>query len=216
MEASNYYSHELEEYINQHTSPEDEVLYELNRHTHLTAYHPRMLCGQLQGKLLELICKMINPLRVLEIGTFTGYSAICIARGLSGEGHLHTIEVNDEITEQTLDFFSKAGVKNRITLHVGDALKIIPTLELDFDMVFIDGDKREYPKYLLTVLPRVKVGGFILADNVLWGGKVLDKEANDHYTKGVREFNLMIANNSKLEKVLLPLRDGLMIARKSE
>jgi predicted O-methyltransferase YrrM len=216
MEASNYYSHELEEYISQHTSPEDEVLYELNRHTHLTAYHPRMLCGQMQGKLLELICKMINPLHVLEIGTFTGYSSICIARGLPGKGHLHTIEVNDEITEQTLEFFSKAGVKNLITLHVGDALKIIPTLDELFEMVFIDGDKREYPQYLQAILPKVKVGGFILADNVLWGSKVLDKEACDDYTNGVRDFNLMIANNSKLEKVFLPLRDGLMIARKIE
>lgn len=214
MEASNYYPHELEEYIRSHTTPEDDVLYDLNRHTHLTEYHPRMLCGQMQGKLLELLCKMVNPLRVLEIGTFTGYSAICIARGLSEQGHLHTIEINDEISQQTLDYFSKAGVAHRITLHVGNALDIVPTLDEAFDMVFIDGDKREYPQYLYCSLPKLRAGGFLVADNVLWGGKVIDPKADDQYTLAVRQFNDQVAQNEDLEKVLVPLRDGLIIARK--
>jgi predicted O-methyltransferase YrrM len=214
MEASNYYSHELEEYLNAHSSKEDELLYELSRHTHLTEYHPRMLSGPMLGKLLELLCRMINPSRVLEIGTFTGYSAICIARGLPQNGHLHTIEINDEIAESTLNYFTRAGVNNRITLHVGNAIEIVPKLTDSFEMVLIDGDKREYPQYLSCVLPKVKHGGFILADNALWGGKVIDKKACDIYTQGVREFNAMVAQDSNLEKVLLPLRDGLMIARK--
>jgi len=214
MEPLNPQNNDLEEYILTHTSKEDEVLYELNRYTHLTTFHPRMLSGQVQGKFLELICRMMNPLLVLEIGTFTGYSTICMARGVPNEGHVHTIEVNDEISEITLKFFEKAGVKNKITLHIGDANQIIPKLNLKFDLVLIDGDKREYPQYLQCVLTKLRVGGIIVADNVLWGGKVIDKSLSDPFTQGVKDFNHLVAQDTRLEQVLLPLRDGLMIIRK--
>ena len=214
METRSFHSHDLEEYLLSHSTPEDEVLYQLNRHTHLTSLHPRMLSGPLQGKLLEFIVSMINPHRVLEIGAYTGYSAICMAKGLSSDGHLHTIEINDEICEAAFTFFQKAGLENSITLHIGDALEIIPQLNEEFDLVLIDGDKREYPEYLRAVLPKVKNNGFIIADNVLWGEKVLLSAPDDDFTKGVMDFNSMVASDPTLEQVLLPLRDGLMLIRK--
>jgi predicted O-methyltransferase YrrM len=173
-----------------------------------------MISGSAQGKFLEFICRMLKPKQVLEIGTFTGYSAICMAKGLENDGHVHTIEVDDEICEVSIDFFRKSGLESKITQHVGSAIDLIPTLNFDFDLVLIDGDKREYPQYLEAVLPKTKTGGFIIADNVLWGGKVLDTNANDPFTQGVKSFNSMVANDSRLEQVLLPLRDGLMIIRK--
>lgn len=214
MEAEQFYSNDLEEYILAHTSKEDDVLSQLNRHTHLTALQARMLSGPMQGKFLEFLCRMINPSRVLEIGTFTGYSAISMARGLPKNGHLHTIERNDEIVETAESFFEKAGLSDKITLHVGNAVDIVPTFTERFDLVLIDGDKREYPEYLDVVLPRVSVGGFIVADNVLWSGKVLDDDSNDDYTQGVKNFNLKVTADIRLEQVLLPLRDGLMLIRK--
>jgi len=214
METGLFYSHDLEEYILNHSSKEDSVLYELNRFTHLSSIQPRMLSGPIQGKFLELICGMIKPRMVLEIGTYTGYSAICMAKSLDENSHLHTIEINDEICDTALAFFQKAGLSNRITLHIGDAIEILPTLNHTFDLVLIDGDKRQYPKYLELVLPLVSQGGYIVADNVLWGGKVLLPKADDDYTKGVMEFNDLVANNNQLQKVLLPLRDGLLIIKK--
>ncbi|HOP02833.1 MAG TPA: O-methyltransferase [Tenuifilaceae bacterium] len=214
MNLFNSINNDLEEYILKHTTPEDEVLYDLNRFTHLTTFHPRMLSGSTQGKFLEFICRMLNPKQVLEIGTFTGYSTICMAKGLEFNGHIHTIEVNDEVCEVSIDYFRKSGLEKRITQHVGNALEIIPTLNIDFDLVLIDGDKREYPKYLEAVMPKTKTGGFIIADNVLWGGKVLDNNANDPFTHGVRIFNNMVATDYRLEQVLLPLRDGLLLIRK--
>lgn len=207
-------SNDMEEYILQHTSPEDSVLYELNRHTHLSNLQARMLSGPIQGKFLEMISRMVRPARILEIGTYTGYSAICLARGLAPGGHLHTIEINDETCDTAQDFFQKSGLENQITLHIGSALDIIPKLDFEFDLVLIDGDKRQYPEYLNLVLPKVNSGGYILADNVLWGGKVLLPEPDDSYTKGVVDFNSMVAQNSLLEQVLLPLRDGLMLIRR--
>ncbi|MFP4557707.1 MAG: O-methyltransferase [Bacteroidales bacterium] len=214
MESGQFYSNDLEEYILAHTTKEDEVLNQLNRHTHLTALQARMLSGPMQGKLLEFLCRMIKPAKVLEIGTFTGYSAICMVRGLPPNAHLHTIERNDEIVETAESFFKKAGLTDRITLHVGNAIDIVPNLSEQFDLVLIDGDKREYPEYLEVVLPSVPVGGFIIADNVLWSGKVLDNKADDDYTQGVKSFNQKVANDNKLEQVMLPLRDGLMLIRK--
>lgn len=214
MEAGTFENNDLEEYLLKHSSSEDSLLYELRRHTHLTNLHPRMLCGPIQGKLLQLICAMYNPSRVLEIGTYTGYSAICMARGLSPNAQLHTIEVNDEVCETAQDFFSKANLDSIITLHQGNAIDIIPHIEGSFDLVLIDGDKREYPDYLSIVLPRVRVGGIILADNVLWGGKVLMQEPDDNFTKGVMDFNKLVTENDKLDKVILPLRDGLTIIQK--
>lgn len=214
MESGLNLSNDMEEYILQHTSPEDSVLYELNRHTHLSNLQARMLSGPIQGKFLEMISRMVRPARILEIGTYTGYSAICLARGLAPGGHLHTIEINDETCDTAQDFFQKSGLENQITLHIGSALDIIPKLDFEFDLVLIDGDKRQYPEYLNLVLPKVNSGGYILADNVLWGGKVLLPEPDDSYTKGVVDFNSMVAQNSLLEQVLLPLRDGLMLIRR--
>lgn len=214
MESGTFGNNDLEEYLLRHSSAEDSLLYELNRYTHLTHLHPRMLSGSIQGKLLELICYMFSPVRVLEIGTYTGYSAICMAKGLKPDAELHTIEINDEVCETAQKFFVKANLDKIITLHQGDALDIIPRMEGDFDLVLIDGDKRQYPDYLKVVLPRVRVGGIIIADNVLWGGKVLMQQPDDNYTKGVVDFNKLVAENDKLDKVLLPLRDGLTIIRK--
>ncbi|MDY0202024.1 MAG: O-methyltransferase [Bacteroidales bacterium] len=214
MESGLNLSNDMEEYILQHTSPEDSVLYELNRHTHLSNLQARMLSGPIQGKFLEMISRMVRPARILEIGTYTGYSAICLARGLAPGGHLHTIEINDETCDTAQDFFQKSGLENQITLHIGSALDIIPKLDFEFDLVLIDGDKRQYPKYLDLVLPKLTKNGYIIADNVLWGGKVLLPEPDDSYTKGVVDFNSMVAQNSSLEQVLLPLRDGLMLIRR--
>lgn len=214
METGLYHSNDMEEYLLQHTTPEDDNLYKLNRHTHLTSLQPRMLSGPIQGKLLEMISRMIAPQRILEIGTYTGYSAICLAKGLPDNGQLHTIDINDEICDTALEFFRLAGMDSKISLHIGNALDIIPMLNEEFDLVLIDGDKRQYPKYMELVLPKVKSNGYILADNVIWGGKVLLKEPDDAYTKGVMDFNDLVTNHNGLEQVLLPLRDGLMLIRK--
>ena len=215
METSSYHSHDLEQYILNHTTPEDAVLYELNRHTHLTSLQPRMLSGPIQGKFLEFLVRMIDPHRILEIGTYTGYSAICMARGMNPDALLHTIEINDEICETAAAFFKKAELEHRITLHIGDAIEIINKIDEVFDMVLIDGDKREYPEYLKLILPKVKSNGFIVADNVLWGEKVLLNLPDDEYTKGVMEFNEKVRSDQNLEQVLLPLRDGIMLIRKN-
>ncbi len=173
-----------------------------------------MLSGPIQGKLLEMISRMIKPRMILEIGTYTGYSAICMAKGLQAGGQLHTVEINDEICETAQAFFQKANLHDRIILYIGSALDVIPTLNEEFDLVLIDGDKRQYPEYLNLVLPLLRPNGYILADNVLWGGKVLLPEPDDLYTKGVMDFNDIVAANPALEQVLLPLRDGLMLIRK--
>jgi predicted O-methyltransferase YrrM len=206
---------ELEQYILDHIDQEDELLTELNRLTHIQMIHPRMISGHLQGKILRMLSLMIRPKRTLEIGTFTGYSAICLAQGMTEEGHLHTIELNDEIVDIPLKYFEKFNLSNKITLHVGDAKKIIPTLAESFDLIFIDGEKSEYAEYYNLVFDKVVPGGFILADNILWSGKILEEEAsNDHFTKGIKVFNELIRNDLRVEKVILPIRDGLMILRK--
>jgi len=205
---------DFEQYLTQHSSPEDEVLSELTRLTNLTTYNPRMLSGRQQGLFLQLICEMYKPQNVLEIGSFTGYSAICIARGIVPNGHLDTIEVNDELEEVILKFLNLAGVSQNVSLHIGSALEIIPTLKSTYDLVFIDGDKREYPDYYRLVFPKVKVGGFIIADNVLWNGKVIDPESNDLHTNAILSFNQMVQDDFRVQNVLLPMRDGLMLIRK--
>ncbi len=205
---------DFEQYLAQHTSPEDDVLAELSRFTNLTTYNPRMLSGRQQGLFLQMICQMFKPQNVLEIGTFTGYSAICIARGIMPTGHLDTIEVNDELEEVILKFITLAGVKQIINLHLGSALDIIPTLNLTYDLVFIDGDKREYPNYYQLIFPKVKVGGYIIADNVLWNGKVVDPDSNDLHTNAILSFNQMVQDDNRVENVVLPMRDGLMLIQK--
>ncbi len=206
---------QLEQYILNITEPEDTVLQELNRYTHLKIMHPRMLSGHLQGQILQMLCKMIQPTKILEIGTYTGYSAICLARGLNEAGILHTIEINDELSEIPLKFIKKSGLENKIKLHIGDAKTIIPSFTDTFDLVFIDGEKSEYLAYYHLVFEKVKQGGYIFADNVLWSGKVLEEErTNDYFTKGIKEFNAFVKTDSRVEKHILPIRDGLMILKK--
>lgn len=205
----------IEEYILQHSDEEDPVLSELNRETNLKILRPRMLSGHLQGKVLEMISKMISPEKILELGTYTGYSAICLAKGLKEQGILHSIEINDELEDFILKYVKKANLNDKIKLHFGDARNIIPEINEQFDLVFIDADKREYIEYYNIVFDYVKPGGFILADNVLWSGKVLNMETpDDEYTQGIFAFNELIKNDSRIEKVILPLRDGLTLIRK--
>ncbi|MDK2979177.1 MAG: caffeoyl-CoA O-methyltransferase [Bacteroidales bacterium] len=211
---SDFYFH-IEDYILNHSDPEDPVLAELNRETNLKILRPRMLSGHLQGKILEMISKMIRPQKILEIGTYTGYSAICLAKGLKNNGVLHTIELNDELEKIIQKYFKKAGLENKIKLHIGNALEMIPKIDETFDLVFIDGDKREYLKYYQSIFEYVKPGGFILADNVLWSRKVIELESpDDEYTKGIFAFNELITKDNRIEKVIIPLRDGLTLIRK--
>ncbi|MFH2095721.1 MAG: O-methyltransferase [Bacteroidota bacterium] len=207
---------ELEDYIVRHTEPEEEVLKELYRETHMKIYHPRMLSGHLQGKLLQLLCRMIQPERILEIGTYTGYSAISMAFASGDDCVIHTIEVNDELRDFSMSYIRRAGVENKIVLHTGDALEIIPGLNMEFDLVFIDGDKKEYPQYYELVIKKVRNGGFILADNALWGGKVIAKglRENDYDARGIINFNDIVMNDNNVENILLPFRDGIMLIRK--
>lgn len=208
-------SRELEKYILTHIEPEDEVLRELDRGTHLKVLGARMISGHLQGAVLTMLSKMIQPENILEIGTFTGYSAICLARGLKPGGKLITIEVDDELESIAARFFKKAGLENSIVQRIGPALEIIPQLSGTFDLVFIDAHKPEYSAYYDAIFEKVKPGGYMIADNTLWNGKVLEEPApDDLQTKGVLAFNSLVKNDSRVEKVILPLRDGMTIIRK--
>lgn len=197
------------------TSPESSLLYELNRKTHTNMVNPRMLSGHFQGRWLAMISQMIQPKRILEIGTYTGYAALCLAEGLQEDGFLYTIDVNEEIEDFANSFFHRSPYSSKIKLIIGDAKEIIPAIEEEFDLVFIDADKRNYPAYYELVLPKVRKGGFILSDNVLWAGKVVgDKEKFDKDTQIIDSFNQKIQMDERVENVLLPIRDGIMIARK--
>jgi caffeoyl-CoA O-methyltransferase len=203
----------LEKYIHEHSSAEDPVLEDLYRQTHCRFVNPNMLTGHIQGKMLEFISRMINPAMIVEIGTFTGYSAICLARGLKEGGRLYTIEINDELKEFSHSYFKKAGLEKSIIQLNGRAQDIIPALDQNFDLAYIDGDKREYIEYYNIIRPGIKPNGYIIADNVLWGDKVLDKDSRDPQTRGVIEFNEMIRRQKDIEKVILPVRDGIMLIR---
>jgi caffeoyl-CoA O-methyltransferase len=203
-----------EHYLLENTSPEDPILEDLYRQTHIRFVNANMSTGHLQGKFLEFISLMINPENILEIGTFTGYSAICLSKGLKPGGKLITIELNDELTTFSQSYFCRTETGSKITQLIGNALEIIPGLDINFDLVFIDGDKREYIEYYRLIIEKVKPGGFILADNVLWGGKVLEKDTNDPQTRGIMNFNEMIRNEINIEHIIIPLRDGLMLIRK--
>jgi predicted O-methyltransferase YrrM len=206
---------DIENYILEHIGSEDPVLQELDRETHLKVPGARMLSGHLQGQLLMLLSKMIQPERILEIGTFTGYSAICLARGLTQTGKLITIELDDELEDLAQKYFYKAGLQKNIIQLIGPALEIIPSLSETFDLVFLDADKREYVEYYNLVFEKVRSGGYIIADNTLWSGKVLHETSpGDAQTLGIIAFNEMIKNDSRVEKVILPLRDGITIIRK--
>ena len=204
-----------EEYILSHSDIEPEYLRKVNRATHLRMINPRMISGPFQGRVLSMFCKMIQPLRILELGTFTGYSALCMAETLPENGVLHTIECDDELEDFILQNFAGSEHGHKIQLHIGDAQNEIQKLDETFDLVFIDADKREYLAYYEAVFPKLKFGGFILADNTLWDGKVLKPaEQNDKQTIEIMRFNDFIANDIRVDKVLLPLRDGLTVIRK--
>ena len=208
----------LQAYIEGHIEDEPEILKELNRQAHLTLLHPRMLSGHVQGRILKMFMQMIQPTHVLEIGTYTGYSALCLAEGLSDEATLDTIEINDELEDKILKFFQASEHGKKIQLHIGDALSIIPTFPYSFDAVFIDGNKRHYCAYYEACMQKLNVGGYIFADNTLWDGHVIDEivDKNDLQTKGILEFNDLVKRDSRVETVILPIRDGLTILRKKE
>jgi len=205
----------LEDYITAHSDVEPEYLAKVNRATHVKLINPRMCSGHLQGRVLSMFCHMIKPKRVLELGTLTGYSALCMAEALPEDAVLHTIECDEELEDFILQNFAGSDHGHKIKLHIGDALTEIKKLDEIFDLVFIDADKREYLAYYEAVLPKLKAGGFILADNTLWDGKVLKAvDSNDKQTIEIMKFNDFVAKDSRVEKVMLPLRDGLTLIRK--
>nr|WP_225986616.1 O-methyltransferase [Rufibacter sp. LB8] len=207
---------DLQAYAEAHTSPESDLLRQLNRETHLHVLKPRMLSGHLQGRTLAMFSRMLRPRRVLEIGTYTGYSALCLAEGLTEDGVLHTIDVNDELEDMVRGYVEKAGFSQKIIQHLGQAADIIPTLQETWDLVFIDADKKNNGLYFDLVIDRVRQGGFILADNVLWSGKVVEKfrPKLDKDTQQVLDFNQKIQEDPRVENVLLPIRDGILVVRK--
>lgn len=207
---------DIERYAQEHTTPESNVLKRLNRETHAKIIHPRMLSGHLQGKLLEMISCMLQPERIIEIGTYTGYSAICLARGLKPGGKLHTIDHNPELEDFTRSFFQEAGLSEIIEYHIGEASDILPRLQGPFDLAFIDADKENYLKYYEDSLSKLRVGGVILADNVLWSGKVLSETAakGDVEAEALIEFNKFVQEDTRVENLMLPFRDGLTVIRK--
>jgi caffeoyl-CoA O-methyltransferase len=205
----------LLEYAERHTTAESAVLQELNRETHAHVLSPRMLSGHLQGRILSMISNMIKPQYILEIGTYTGYSAICLSEGLQPHGKIITIDINEELEDLVRNYFDKAGLTKQVEHLTGDALKIIPTLKTNFDLVFIDADKVNYSRYYDLVMPRLNKGGYILADNVLWSGNVIRPvDSSDFDTQALMEFNTKVTNDPNVENVLLPVRDGIMLIRK--
>jgi caffeoyl-CoA O-methyltransferase len=208
---------DIEEYILAHIDAESDYLQRLYRDTNVNLLRPRMASGHLQGRMLKMFVEMIQPLNILEIGTYTGYSALCMAEGLSDEGHLYTFEINDEQEDFTRPWIDGSPLASKIDFIIGDAMQLVPTMNITFDMAFIDGDKRCYSDYYDMVMRHVRKGGYILADNTLWDGHVLTTpDPNDKQTQGIMQFNDKIAADSRIEKVILPLRDGLTIIRKLE
>lgn len=208
---------ETQRYADQHTSPEPPLLAQLNRETHVQMLYARMLSGHAQGRLLSMISHMVRPRRVLELGTFTGYAALCLAEGLAPEGELHTVEFNPELETRIRRYIAAAGLEEKLHLHIGAAAAVVPTLSGMWDLVFIDADKINNDTYYELVLPQVRAGGFVLIDNVLWGGKVLPShplKPSDKDTRAVRAFNDKVQADPRVENVFLPLRDGLLLVRK--
>lgn len=210
----------IEKYVHEHSSPEPQLLHELDRETHLRVLNPRMISGHIQGKLLELLVKMLRPRNILEIGTFTGYSSLCMAAGLDDDGQIDTCEVDDELQPIAQSYFDRSPYGRRIHLHIGSALDIAPRLGKRFGMVFIDGDKREYPAYYRMLMgdgatpALVRPGSVLIADNILWSGKVVQPVAhNDRHTQALLEFNRMVVEDPRTENVIVPLRDGLNLIR---
>ena len=203
----------IDAYCEAHTTPQSELLYQLERETYLKTLAPQMASGHLQGQLLTMLCQLIQPKIAVEIGTFTGYAAICIAQGLPIDGELHTIEINEELEYISKKYFQQSGLTNKIKTYLGDAKNIVPTLPYPFDFVFIDAGKKDYAPHFDLVIDKVNAGGIILADNVLWSGKVAEKKL-DKATKILHHFNEKIQQDKRVENVLLPIRDGLMVIRK--
>lgn len=206
---------QIEEYVAKHSEKEPQLLNELNHETWEKVLIPRMLSGHIQGRVLSMLAHMINPKNVLEIGTYTGYSALCFAEGLQAGGKIHTIDINEELETMVNTYIKKANLTDTIINHIGNAIDIIPTLNKEFDIVFIDADKTNYSNYYDLVFDKVKSGGYIIADNVLWSGKVIeDKSVLDSDTIALIEYSEKIQNDDRVQNVLFPVRDGLMIARK--
>jgi len=207
----------IEQYACQHTQAESDVLAKLNRETWAKVLIPRMLSGHLQGRALSMFSKMIRPKTILEIGTYTGYSAICLSEGLQEDGKLHTIDINEELKSMSSSYFEKAGIADNVIQYVGNAKEIIPKINDDFDLVFIDADKENYSNYFEIVIDKMPIGGFIIADNVLWSGKVVEKiNDKDQETKALKDFNTLIHNSDRVDHILMPIRDGLMICQKTK
>lgn len=204
----------IEEYLELHTSKPNENLQKITRKTWLTTIYPRMLSGSVQGKFLQMVSFMLRPKRILEIGTFTGYSALCLADGLQPDGMLDTIEVDEELESVILENIKDASTESQIRLHIGDAMKLVLEFNDSYDLIFLDADKNRYPEYYPLLKAKLRKGGFLLADNVLWSNKVLDNQINDIETVAIRQFNSLVSSDLEVEQVLLPLRDGLMVIRK--
>lgn len=209
-----FLSEALENYIQDNSENEPKVLQELTRETHLKVIQPRMITGHFQGRVLSMLSKIIHPKYILEIGTYTGYSAICLAEGLAKEGELHTIDVNEELVHIQRKYFDKSTQGNQIIQHTGDALDIIPNLDISFDLIFIDAEKKMYDSYFEAVIQKTKPGGIILSDNVLWSGKVVEPlDRKDRATKVLLDYNRKLKEDPRIETVLLPIRDGLTLSR---
>jgi len=205
---------ELDDYVVAHSEKEPELLQQLTRETYQKILQPRMLSGHYQGRILSILSKLINPKNILEIGTYTGYSALCLCEGLQKGGALHTIDINEELEDFQRKYFNASPYGEMIKQHIGDAQKIIPTLDSKFDLIFIDADKPNYPKYFNIIIEKMNPGGVILSDNVLWSGKILKElNPNDHSTKALLEYNKLLVEDTRVETVLLPIRDGLTISR---
>ncbi|NJN25437.1 MAG: methyltransferase [Cyclobacteriaceae bacterium] len=206
----------ISEYIEAHTTMAGGMYSKIERETYLKSVYPRMLSGNLQGRFIAMVSRLLRPAKILEIGTFTGYSALCLCEGLAPDGRLHTIEINEELRSQHLAYFKEAGQDGVITTHYGNALDILPTLDGDFDLIFIDADKVNYCSYYELGLAKLRLGGFMLADNVLWSGKVLMEkdEKIDKDTRAVKDFNELVQNDYRVENVMIPLRDGMSLIQK--
>ena len=203
----------IQKYSEDHTSAENDLLRKVNRDTHANIMMPRMLSGHMQGRILSMISCMIKPSAILEIGTYTGYSALCMAEGLNPGGKLITLDINEELESRVRNYFNDSPFHSQIDYRIGNALDIIPLLDMNFDLVFIDADKENYARYYDLIINRVPLGGYILADNVLWSGKVLD-EKSDKDTRAIKAFNDKIQDDARVENVLLPVRDGILVMRK--
>ena len=209
-----FISPELQQYVTEHSSAVSSLLSQIDRETHLEVLQPRMLSGHFQGRVLSMLAQLLKPTAILEIGTYTGYSALCLAEGLTPDGKLITIDVNEELAPRVRSYFAASAYAQQIDYRIGNAAQLIPTLPYTFDLIFIDADKQQYPLYYEQALEKLKPGGFILIDNVLWSGKVLDTQHQDKDSVLLRELNLKISQDARVEKVLLPIRDGLYLIRK--